>query len=278
MNKTVKKILPKVLGLKLNSLFFVRPEAAISQAFYLFCGPRRGKINPEQKKFLDPAKNGKINLGKQIIQSYHWKGNKETILLLHGWESNTQRWQQLIEKLQQENYNIIAFDAPAHGDSSGKLFNVPLYSKCVTVFVEKHRPDYIIGHSIGAMTTIYEQRLSPISAKKIVLLGAPSELMFIMKDFQKTLNLSSRFMKGFEAYFNKKFGFSFKEFSTAKFAEKIKQPGLLIHDTYDKIVPVSASKAIHKNWNNSKLIITEGAGHSLNNDAIHAEIISFLKK
>lgn len=278
MRKTIKNFVPKIVGFKLNSLFLARPEKAVLQAFHLFCTPRRGKIQPDQHAFLNPAKNDQITIDGKSLQTYQWKGKKETVLLLHGWESNTHRWQQLIGKLQKEEYHIIAFDAPAHGNSEGTFFNVPMYSDCVDAMIGKFKPDHIIGHSMGAMTTVYQQHFHPTNAiKKIILLGPPSELVNIMDDFQKILHLTPRFMNGLEAYFHGKFGFTFKEFSIATFAKSLKQQGLLIHDEYDKIAPVMASKSIHANWSTSKLIITEGAGHSLNNDFVHAEIIRFLK-
>lgn len=278
MKKTLQKFLPKVVGFKLNSLFLVKPEMALFQAFYIFCRPRRGKVNLEQAVFLDPAKTETISVEGKTLQTYRWKGKKETILLVHGWESNTHRWKQLIEKLQQEGYDIVAFDAPAHGNSSGKLLNVPQYAKCVEAVVKRFSPDYLIGHSVGGMTTVFHHYKYPVKkTSKMVLLGPPSELSLIAKDFQKVLNLSPRFMKAFEGFFYEKFGFRFAEFSTAKFAENLQQPGLIVHDKYDKIAPVSASKAIHQNWENSRLVLTEGAGHSLNNALVHNEIIQFLK-
>lgn len=279
MKKIIKKFQPKIVGFKLNSLFLVRPKSAISQAFQLFCTPRRGRIKPEQEAFLNPAKGEKITVEGRSLQMYHWKGNKATVLLLHGWESNTHRWKQLIEKLQAESYHIIAFDAPAHGNSTGKMFNIPLYDKCVETVVKKTAPEFIIGHSMGAMTAVFHQHFHPTErVKKIVLLGAPSELTLLMHDFQKVLRLTPRFMNALETYFHSKFGFTFKEFSIATFAKTLRQKGLLIHDAHDKIAPVSAAKSIHKNWKNSTLIITEGAGHSLNNEAIHEDVIQFLKE
>lgn len=277
MKKTLRKFLPKVIGLKLSSLFLIRPNSALNKAFILFCSPRRGRVKPEQKAFLTTAKREKIKIDHCLVQSYHWKGEKETILLVHGWESNTHRWQQLIEKLQEVGYNVVAFDAPAHGDSSGKLFNIPLYSKYMTAFVEKHRPDYIIAHSIGAMTTMYQQHGHPEKSEKIILLGSPADMGFIIDGFQNILRLSPRFMEALKAYFIKEVGHDIKDFSIQNFTAINQQKGLLIHDVYDKIVPYSAAKTIHENWENSNLITTEGAGHSLDNNAIHADILHFLK-
>jgi pimeloyl-ACP methyl ester carboxylesterase len=277
MKKSFRKLLPKLVGLKLNSLFFVNPQLALEQAFYLFCAPRRGKPEAHESPFLDSAKSEKIKIGNVSTQVYRWNGTKEKVLLLHGWESNTYRWKDLIDKLQAENYDITALDAPAHGNSSGKLFNVPLYAKFVQVLIEKHKPDFVVGHSVGAMTADFQQHMKPSkNISKLVLLGPPSELTEIMADFQEVFGFHQKFMEGLEKFFQKKFDYTFEVFSTARFAKSLKMEGLIIHDKFDKIAPVSASEAIAKNWGNSRLIITEGMGHSLNNENVLDEVVGFL--
>ena len=279
MKKTINKYLPKIIGVRLNTLHLVKPQKAVKKAFYLFCTPRRGRVKPEQENFLNSAKAKLVDAEGINLQTYHWKGNGKTILLVHGWESNTHRWKTLIEKLQAKNYNIYAFDAPAHGNSKGNYIHVPLYTKCVEEVVKQFSPEIVIGHSIGGMTTVFHQHQFPnTNIKKLVLLGPPSELSSIMGDYQKILNLKPRVMKGLEERFQSKLGFKFEEFSISRFAKSVKQPTLVIHDKYDKIAPVEASKSIHQNLQHSEFIETEGAGHSLNNDYIHTEIIQFLEK
>jgi hypothetical protein len=41
---------------------------------------------------------------------------------------------------------IIAIDAPAHGLSSGKEFNIPIYAEFIHVLFQKFKPKYLIGH------------------------------------------------------------------------------------------------------------------------------------
>lgn len=277
--KLVNKYLPKIIGLRLNSLFRINPKKAVVKAYKLFSSPRKGKVRPEQEKFLNKAKTTAIKYDSKKIQLYHWKGEGKTVILVHGWDSNTHRWKNLIKHLQKENYNIIAFDGPAHGNSEGKLLNVPLYSKCLDRMLKLYRPEFIIGHSVGAMTIIYNQFLkqSPF-VEKLVLLGAPSEMSSIMNDYKRILNLSDKFMIALEAYFKEKFDYNFNEFSISSFAKNIEKKALIIHDKYDKVAPVEAAKAIHKNLKHSTLKITEGAGHSLNKDDIYQEILHYLNK
>lgn len=277
MKKTIKKITPKLVGFHLNSLFSFQPENAVKRAFYLFCSPRNGKITPEQQVYLDSALREKITVNNSEIQTYRWKGNNKTVLLVHGWESNAHRWKSLIEKLQAKNYNIISLDAPAHGNSSGYKFVVPEYAAVLEKLIKEYHPEVMIGHSVGGMTVLYQQAKQPIKDIKIVSLGAPSELTEIMNDYQRLLGLKPKLMKALENYFKERFGYNFHEFSSAIFVKNIEEKGLIIHDKLDKIVPVNNAELIHKNWKNAELMLTEGAGHSLYNDAINEKIIQFIE-
>lgn len=277
--KLVNKYAPRVIGFRLNSLFLIQPEKAVLKAYKLFSSPRKGRVKPEQETFLNKAKSTSITHDSKKIQTYHWKGKGKTVILIHGWDSNTHRWKDLIEDLQKEDYNIIAFDAPAHGYSEGKLLNVPLYSKCLDRLLKLYQPEIMIGHSVGGMTVVYNQYLkqSPF-VEKLVLLGAPSEMSLIMKDYKRILRLNDKFMTALEKFFKEKFDYNFDEFSIARFAKTVEKETLIIHDEYDKVAPVEAAKTIHKNLKHSSLKITEGAGHSLYKDEVRNEILDFLKK
>lgn len=279
MKKILKKYLPILIGKRLQFLFFLAPEVALRKAFILFCSPRKGKVLPDQEYFLEEAEDEIVHHNNLQLQTYRWANMGETILLVHGWESNTHRWKTLIEKLVEKNYNVVAFDAPAHGYSSGKLLNVPVYTDCLQKIVQLYRPNHIIGHSVGAMTTIFHQHLHPDSEiEKLVLLAPPTELSSIMDGYQKTLQLSDKFLSRLNDFFYKKFGYSFEDFSMQKFAATIKNKGLLIHDILDDIAPHKEAETIKSQWQNLKFVSTEGYGHSLFIDEVDDIILDFLKE
>ncbi|QWX82895.1 alpha/beta hydrolase [Cellulophaga sp. HaHaR_3_176] len=278
MKKIINKYIPLVYGSYFNSLAYFSSEKAAKKAFALFCTPRKGKILEHQKEFLDNAKSNTIKVNNLELQMYHWKGTKDTILLIHGWESNVFRWRNLINFLVKEDYNIIAFDAPGHGYSEGKILNVPLYTICANEIIETYNPKYIIGHSLGGMTSMYSQYKKPSeSIQKIISLGSPSELSEIMGHYKSLLKLNSSVMLSLDSYFKKTFNFNIDEFSISKYAAKFTKKGLLVHDKFDLIAPYSAATKIHQNWSNSTLITTEGLGHSLHQDDVNNQIIAFLK-
>ncbi|QLG46136.1 alpha/beta fold hydrolase [Costertonia aggregata] len=278
MKRLINRLLPKLYGTYLNMLSLFSKDMAANKAFHVFCTIRKGKVLPVQKEFLDTAKDKVHTIENHKIQSYRWQGSKETVLLVHGWESNVFRWRNLIKKLKEADFNIIAFDAPGHGYSSGKYLYVPLYEKALQSMIEIYEPKYLIGHSVGGMTIMYNQYLHPQSkVDKLVTIGAPSEFHELMTHYENLLGLNKRVLNGLEAYIKNRFGFTFKEFSTASFALKNTKKGILFHDSSDPITPYHNSVAVHKNWKGSQLVTTKGLGHSMHQDDVNDKIIRFLK-
>ncbi|WP_394970333.1 alpha/beta hydrolase [uncultured Croceitalea sp.] len=278
MKKLLIKLIPKLYGFFLNLLALINPKKAATKAFYIFCTVRKGRILPHQLAFLKPAIGTKHEIAGHSIQTYHWSGNKETVLLIHGWESNSWRWHKLITKLQEAGYNIIAFDAPAHGYSSGKYLYVPLYAEILQPLIENYSPKYLIGHSVGGMTVIYnEHKNETPSVEKIITIGSPSEFHEIMTHFKNLLGLGTKIEKALENFILEKFGFKVRDFSSSKFVQTNTKKGLLFHDRLDTIAPYHASVQVHENWKNSEFISTEGLGHSMHQDEVNNQIIAFLK-
>ncbi len=278
MKKLITKLLPLAFGQYFNVYSLFNSKKAAHKAFVLFCTVRKGRVLPQQAAYLEEAKHETELAAGHKLQSYHWPGKKETVLLVHGWESNTFRWRNLIQKLREADFNIIAFDAPSHGHSSGKILYVPLYEEVLHHMINKYDPQYLVGHSVGGMTLMYNEYKNPNpKVEKMVTIGAPSEFHEIMGHYQSLLKFSDRFMKYLDQYILNRFGFHIRDFSTSKFAQTNTKKGLLFHDRLDAIAPYHASEQVHSNWRGSKLVSTEGLGHSMHQEDVNNQIISFLK-
>ena len=278
MKKVIDKILPLAYGTYFNTTAIFSKEEASEKAFSLFCTPRKGRVLPEQIEFLDQAKSDRIKVKDLEVQTYHWKGNKDTVLLLHGWESNAYRWRNLISFLKNEEYNIIAFDAPAHGNSSGSIFNVHLYTECTQAIVDNYKPKIVIGHSVGGMNALYHQQKYPTEEiEKIVTIGSPSNLKDIMLQYQNMLKFNDVVMQGLDDHLMDRFGFRMHEFATSNFQGHLPKKGLIVHDELDAIAPFSASLEVHKTWENSTLFKTKGFGHSMHQNEVNHRIMDFIK-
>jgi pimeloyl-ACP methyl ester carboxylesterase len=278
MKKTFNKLLPKLYGAYFNTLALFSKKKAAKKAFDVFCTVRKGRVLPQQSDYLEKAKCSVEDTKGQQLQTYHWPGNGETILLVHGWESNSWRWRNLIAKLQDADYNVFAFDAPAHGHSSGRIFYVPLYADCIQHMINTFNPVYLIGHSVGGMTILYNQsKYSNLEIEKIVTIGAPSEFHEILAHYQKLLGFNNRVLKAFEDYIFERFGFYVHDFSSSKFVENNTKKGLLLHDELDTLAPFHASEKVHARWKGSQFIRTRGLGHSMHQVHLNDQIVDFLK-
>ena len=98
----MNSFLPKIVGATLNSIGVFNSKLASRLALQVFSKPRKGKLTTNAHSFLDTATKSTLYFADFNIQIYQWKGPKETILLVHGWESNSSRWRNKIEKLLHE--------------------------------------------------------------------------------------------------------------------------------------------------------------------------------
>lgn len=275
-----KLITPKRVGSFLNLLALIWPAKAGAISFRLFCTPQKGRsYTSKDERFLSRAKQEKIQLQNFEIQTYEWEGSGKKILLAHGWDSNVTRWRGLIPVLQREKYRIVALDAPAHGKSGSKLANGVIYAEAIGKVVEKHQPDFVLGHSFGGMSSAYYfANPEAKEVEKLILMGTPSRLSTIMENFNEVLGLSKRSQAATARFFEHNIGFPVSFFSVENYIRETSVPGLIMHDKEDAVAPISEARAIHENWSGSDFYQTEGLGHSMQAGSVFKRIIQELKE
>jgi pimeloyl-ACP methyl ester carboxylesterase len=278
MQKILLFLLSKSLGLYINLLSYISPEKASRLAYKFFSEPRAGRLVKGQlPEILLDAESDMITHNEFIFQTYTWKGNDTKILLLHGWESNTSRWELFMPYLRQSGCTIIAIDAPAHGLSSGHEFTIPRYAEFVDLIVKKYKPQFMVGHSLGGATALYYQsHYQDENIEKMVILGAPCDLNTILHNYKGMLSLNSTVFQMMEKHFFDHFRIKTAEFSGSVFAARIKVKGLLAHDTKDTTVSFREGKKIAEAWPEAEFVVTTGLGHSMHDDTLYKKIYAFL--
>ncbi|WP_409415595.1 alpha/beta fold hydrolase [Flavobacterium sp. PS2] len=278
LKEGIRFITLKSVGQYINFLSYVRPEKAAQISYALFSQPREGRLSKENlPEILQGTKTETFHHNEHHFQTYTWEGNDTKILLVHGWESNASRWQKTLPHLQQSGSTIIAIDAPAHGQSSGKEFNVPLYAEFINKAVQKYQPTIIIGHSIGGAACVYHQHLYPeTSIQKMVILGAPSDLQTLINNYISMLSLNEKMVPLLENRFVNRFNLKLEDFSGKKFASNFTVKGLIAHDIEDNVVAFEEGEKIASTWKNSQFIATNGLGHGMHDDELYQKVVAFL--
>lgn len=269
-----------MLGKALNLSSFLLPKWTSTKAIQLFCTPRKGEIRPKDKKYLDTSEQkGNFQAGLGNIQYYIWnETGTKTILLLHGWESNSARWRFLISVLKKSNYRFVAIDAPAHGASDSKTFDVHQFAQAIDVAVQKFDVNALIGHSAGGLAiNWYLGQFEYPKLDNIVLLGAPSGLDKVLNNYYAVLKPSRRAIELLEQNFEKSFEFKIDDMSAFNMVAEVSIPTLIIHDKHDAALDYENAIEFDKHFVNSTLMITEGFGHGLQHRKIFEAITEFLK-
>lgn len=278
MKKGFYFLLTKSIGAYINLMSFVFPDKAIQIAHGFFSQPRKGKINSNKvPKTLQGAILDTIIDNDNVIQTYIWKGNDTTILLIHGWESNSSRWKKMLPYLIDSGSTIIAIDGPGQGMSSGKEFTVPKYAEFIDIVAKKYQPQYMIGHSMGGKTSLYYQyKHQNPNIQKMVILGAPSDFVIILKNFTTLLRLNNKVTQALKNKYTQVLDKNLDEFASKEFVSNNETKGFLAHDVDDTIVLFTEGKKIASAWKDVHFEETKGLGHKLHDEELYKKVSAFL--
>ena len=179
--------------------------------------------------------------------------------------------------LSENDFDIYAIDAPAHGFSSGSSVTPLNYAQAVDYLVTKFDINYLVGHSFGGFTAIYYDSSYTSDIEKIVTLAPTNAISDIVSGMQEMMGFSSETIDAFNQVFVKSYGNIPDYFRASKLSENINSKGLIIHDKNDRVLPHSGSLEIHQQWKDSEMLSTDKLGHRLLSGELDQKILNFLR-
>ncbi len=243
----------------------VSPFLASRFAAWLFLKPRKYNL-PKREKEMD-AKFNQENITvpaiEREIRVYSASANKKgmKILLAHGWSGRGTQMPDIALKLLNDGYDVVSFDAPAHGKAPGKMSMMPHFIETIHHLEKTYGPFYAaIGHSLGGMSLLKAVK-DGLKIHKLVVIGTANSVTNITREFAVNMNLNQKVADKMKIYFDKKFGQDMDNFSGAFSAKSVKIPTLVVHDEDDVDVQLSSAHEIHNNLKYGELFITRGLGH-----------------
>lgn len=257
------------------------PSFAARQAFSLFITPQTRSTKPlpilfEQAEPLEWIESG------DRCQGWRWNaGAARRILILHGFSSSARNFSHLIEALVQEGAEVIAFDAPAHGNSEGKKIHSLRYRKLIQSIRSAWGPfDGYIAHSFGGLSlSLALEEEPPRIQERVVLIAPATETRSALKQLQSTLQLSPKILKQIDKLIEQRSDHPVSWFSVNRVAKSLTNPVLWIHDRKDEITPYAdILPTLERNQSNIRFLITEDLGHRriYRDPTVCSEILQFL--
>jgi esterase/lipase len=267
---------------KLNLLSVISKRKAGEEAFRLFCTPPI-RYKGRAAAIFEAAEKLEFTSGEYTIKGYrcnHPQARKA--LLLHGFASTCHKFDKYAIALVEKGYEVLAFDAPAHGASTGTSTNAAEYREMIKKANELYGPfDAYLAHSFGGIAVSLALEDIPHNADtKLVLIAPATETTSAIEGALAMLGIRrGHIRKTMDDIIFKISGKETKWFSVRRAMNNIRASVLWVHDEDDDITPLAdALKVKEDALPNVQFLITKGLGHQkiYRNDMVKKHITGFL--
>lgn len=279
--KVQQKLAFGYIRTKLNGLSLVNKRKAGEEAFRLFCTPLMKARKPGQ--VFKNADSLEFMLNGQIVKGFRCNHpSPHKVLLLHGFSSNCHNFENYVQPLVQKGYEVLAFDAPAHGASAGKTVNALEYAEMIGEVVRRYGPiQSFIAHSFGGLAICLAMETMPHDEHtKMVLIAPATETTTAIESAFRIIGINNSTLRtALEDIIFTKSGQKADWFSIRRAMHNIRATVLWVHDRDDDVTPFhDAARVKDDNHSNVKFVITNGLGHrKIYRDAhVKKQIVDFL--
>ena len=255
--------IPKIILVVGQFLSFISTKLTVQFAARLFTSPIKHPI-PKRELEMDRLTRQEVLLIPSIqkrINVYHSGASLKKILLVHGWSGRGTQLVKFAEAFEKLGFQIVSFDAPAHGKSPGNKTLMPDFIASIIEIAKQFGPfEAAVGHSLGGMSLLNAVK-EGLQIKRLTIIGSGDIVKDIIDDFVKKLQLNSKIGDLLRIHFEKKSNRTMDSYSSFHAASEISIPVLVIHDESDEEVPVRCAHHIHQHLKNGELMITQNLGH-----------------
>jgi pimeloyl-ACP methyl ester carboxylesterase len=254
-------------------------EMSARQVLDLFLTPTQKPLPEKDQVLLEQADLFSIPYNSVEMAAFSW-GKGPTVLLAHGWGGRGTQLGSFVEPLVALGYRVLAFDAPAHGQTAGIQTNGFEMTAAIKAVDKAEGPFAgIIAHSLGVTCTAIALD-EGVETQKVVGLGAVCWLSNTLTRFAISARLSSEAAQALRDSMEDKFGSDvWQKFSANLRTRNLRIPVLLFHDQNDREVSHEESLAITESWSGAELIMTSGLGHQriLRNEQVVQQVVDFIR-
>jgi Lysophospholipase len=270
----------RVLGLRavFRTVGSVSPELAARWAERIFCTPPRHPPREADEAFLASGRRFTVVSEAQELAAWEW-GQGPTVVLVHGWGSRAGRFSGLARALAKGGLRVVAYDGPAHGNSTGRLASLPEFGRALGAVGRTVGPVHgLVGHSLGGAAAMLALR-DGLEAERVVLVATPADVVRYSTAFANHLRLSTSTRIALRRNLETRLKTRWDELDLPAIARSLRTPVLVLHDRDDEDVPFSQGEELARAWPGARLALTSGLGHRaiLRDPAVVRRTVAFLQ-
>lgn len=238
----------------------VAPGIAARWAETIFCTPPRNEPRTGEEAFLASGRRFTVQGEGEDLAAWEW-GAGPTVVLAHGWGSRAGRFGALTQALGEGGFRVVAYDAPAHGRSTGRSSSLPEFARALRAVADAVGPVHgLVGHSLGGAAATLALR-DGLRAERVVLLAAPADVTRFSTAFADHLRLPAGTRAVMRRNLETRLQVRWDELHLPTIARALTAPALLLHDRGDEDVPYAQGEEIAAAWPGARLMATTGLGH-----------------
>lgn len=262
--KLKDKIAVGYMRANLRLLAAISKKRAAQKALRLFCTP----FNQSKRKttpLFRQAEKLQFRIENKKVVGYRWNHPQpKKFLIIHGFQSSAKKFENYINPMINKGYEVLAFDAFAHGESEGTQINVLEYKNLIEEIYKKYGPiDAFMAHSFGGLAvTLALENIPHTRQTRLVLIAPATETNSAVDLLFQYLRLNKNIRKEFENLIVEIGGKTVQWLSISRAIKNIAASVLWIHDENDDITPLKDVKPlIEAGLPNVEFMITKGWGH-----------------
>ncbi|MBK7075626.1 MAG: alpha/beta fold hydrolase [Myxococcales bacterium] len=203
------------------------------------------------------------------VRAWAW-GRGPTTLVVHGWGGRGAQFAALVAALVERGRRVVAFDAPAHGDSPGAHATLDDFACGVAAVAAWAGPlEAIVAHSFGAAAvTIALGR--GVAAGRVAFVAPFFQLVVSLQRFAVHARLDADANAAFlAALTDANHGHGVDALDGPRLAPAQRAPLLVVHDRDDREVSHRDGAIAAATWPGARLVTTVGLGHTRILDDVH---------
>jgi len=281
MTKLGQQIATGYYRTKFKVLSAISHRKAAELALDLFTTPQFHSRKPLPEIFKEAEKLQFKHYG-ETVTGYGWnRGGHRKVLIVHGFNSSVAKFDRYIKPLMRKGYEVLAFDAPAHGYSTGKTLNAVVFKEMITYINKEYGPiKSFMGHSFGCLAICLAlEEIEHDEDHHVVLIAPATESKTAIDIFFSFMRLNEGVRKEFDDYIYRLRNKPSEWYSVSRAVKNLKAKILWCHDEDDTMTPwPDAKKVMDEKHYNIEFIITKGLGHRriYRENKISKAIIEFL--
>ncbi|GAA0543014.1 alpha/beta fold hydrolase [Chitinophaga japonensis] len=257
--------------------------------YSMYSTPPKRKLRSTQLAVRDTALVEKASVSRYPFDErplrlmlYRWGSSGKKVLLLHGWGGSPFDFKQMIHALVAAGYEVITFDAPAHGASQGKQTNLVQWMHVLEQLLERSGEVHgVIGHSMGGLNAALTLVHKPVQVPRLVMVSAAVSAPVVFNETFQMFRIPPQVMPRLRQLISERLQSDLLQLDLFRHIDRIKAGRILVaYDENDHLVKQEQIDTFLQQYPSIQSLKIKGEGHFriMRNEAVISRVLAFLEQ